>query len=331
MAVTTADTAATARVAVPILRSLVSADGLAPVLEEAYGLSDVRVELVKSMTLDTYRVQSRSGAFTLRVYPARRPEQEVRGELEFLSYLHSAGISVTAPAVRVDGDRLLALEVPEGTRHAALFRLAPGVPLGEMATPEPAHIRAFGTLLARLHEAADAMPAPPPRPAMGLAELLDGPAEELLRALGPHSSGGLMTQHALEKIRGPIAALPDTAPAWGFCHGDPGPGSVLATRDGRLTLTDFDSCGPGWRARDLAAFFNDVTPDRASAFGEGYESVRRITREEREAIAPLHVAHLLWVLAMRTRHLNEWGSWLFNESRVIQTFQRMEGLLARLP
>jgi Ser/Thr protein kinase RdoA (MazF antagonist) len=328
--VTAADTAAPTRVAVPILRSLVSADAMAPVLEEAYGLSGVRVELIKALTLHTYKVQSRSGSFALRIYPTARPEEEVRGELDFLSYLGAQGIAVSAPVARPDGSRFLVLEVPEGTRYAALFPFAPGVTMDHMARPEPAHLRAYGAMLARLHEAADAMPTPPSRPALGMAELVDGPAEELLRALGPHSSGGLVTQLALEKIRAPIAALPTAAPVWGFCHGDTGPANVLVTRDGRLTLIDFEFCGPGWRVHDIAAFFNDASDESGRAFGEGYTSVREVTREEREAIVPLQAAHLLWLLAMRMRHLNEWGSWLFSEGQVIQTFQKLEGLLARL-
>jgi len=331
MTVTAADTAAPTRVAVPILRSLVSADAMAPVLEEAYGLSGVRVELTRAMTLDTYRVQSRSGTFALRIYPAARSEEEVRGELDFLTYLAAQGIAVGAPVARTDGSRILALEVPEGTRHAVLSPFPAGISLGQMADPEPAYVRSYGEMLARLHQAADGMPTPPSRPALGMAELVDGPAEELIRALGPYSSGGLLAQVALEKIRAPIAALPATAPAWGFCHGDTGPANVMVTRDGRLTLTDFDLCGPGWRAHDIAAFFNDVTDEGARMFGEGYTSVREVGREEREAIVPLQVARLLWLLAMRTRHLNEWGTWLFPEVQVIQTFQKMEALLARLP
>ena len=328
----TADTVAPTRVAVPILRSLVSADALAPVLEEAYGLAGVRVELIKAMTLDTYKVHSRSGAFVLRIYPAaRRSEEEVRGELELLSYLDAAGISVGAPVVRPDGSRFLALEVPEGTRCAALFPFAPGVPMGAMSSPEPALVREYGAMLARLHGAADAIPSPPPRPALGIAELVDEPAEALLRVLGPYSSGGLMTRHALEKIRPAIAALPAAAPAWGLCHGDTGPSNVLVARDGKLTLIDFNFCGPGWRAHDLAAFFNDASPESAMAFGEGYQSVRELLPEEREAIIPLQAAHLLWVLGMRMRYLNEWGSWIFTDQRVIQTFQKIEGLVDRIP
>jgi Ser/Thr protein kinase RdoA (MazF antagonist) len=316
-------------VAVPILKSLLSADGLAEVVAREYGLEDVRCQLIKAVTLDTYMIRSRSGSFALRVYPAvRRSEEEVRGELEFLVRLDAAGIPVTVPVARPDGSRYLPLEAPEGTRLAVLFPFAAGAALSDRPLPE--NLRAYGALLARMHQAADAMPPIPQRPALTVEELLDEPLELLLRSFGARSSAGSMGRYAAALVRPVIAALPLDAPVYGFCHGDPGTSNALVTSDGRLTLLDFDFCGPAWRVHDLAVALNDVPPDNAKDFLGGYGGVRPLSGDEVASIPHFQAAHYLWLLAMRTRYLNEWGSFVFPEERVIQTFTKIEALVARL-
>lgn len=316
-------------VAVPVLKSLLSADALAGVVEQAYGLADVRCQLIKAVTLDTYKVLSRSGPFVLRVYPAaRRTEDEVRGELEFLVRLDESGIPVTVPVARPDGSCYIALDAPEGTRFGVLFGFAAGQPLSDKPTPE--NLRAYGALLARVHQAADAMPPIGSRAPLTVEELVDESLEELLRAFGARSSAGYMGRYAAEMVRPVIAALPTEPPAYGFCHGDPGTGNALVTSDGRITLLDFDFCGPAWRAHDLAVALNDIPEDEARHFLDGYRGARPLPADEAAAIPHLQAAHYLWVLAMRTRYLNEWGTFVFPEQRVIQTFGKIESLVARL-
>jgi Ser/Thr protein kinase RdoA (MazF antagonist) len=323
------ETEAPRGVAVPILKSLLSADALGEVVAREYGLEEVRCQLIKAVTLDTYLVRSRSGSFALRVYPAvRRTEAEVRGELEFLVRLQAAGIPVSAPVPRPDGSRYLPLEAPEGTRLAVLFGFAAGLGLNERPLPE--HLRAYGAELARVHQVADAMPPIASRPALTLEELVDEPLEVLLRAFGARSSAGAMGRYATSLVRPVIAALPLEAPVYGFCHGDPGTSNALVTSDGRLTLLDFDFCGPAWRAHDLAVAVNDGTEDHARVILEGYQGVRPLSPDEAASIPSFQVAHYLWLLAMRTRYLNEWGSFIFSDERVIHTFTKIEALVAKL-
>jgi Ser/Thr protein kinase RdoA (MazF antagonist) len=316
-------------VAVPILKSLLSASGLGEVIAREYGLEDVRCQLIKAVTLDTYMVRSRSGSFALRVYPAqRRNEEEVRGELEFLVRLDAAGVPVTVPVALPDGSRYLALDAPEGRRLAVLFGFAAGQSLAEKPTAE--NLRAYGTILARMHEAADAMSSLPPRPALTLEELVDRPLEELLRAFGTRSSAGTMGRYAAELVRPVIADLPLDAPVYGFCHGDPGTSNALVTSDGRLTLLDFDFCGPAWRAHDLAVALNDIPAEHAKGFLDAYHSVRPLSADEIMSITHLQAAHYLWLLAMRARYLNEWGTFIFPEAQVIQTFSKIESIVLRI-
>jgi Ser/Thr protein kinase RdoA (MazF antagonist) len=323
------DAVAPRGVAVPILKSLLSADALGEVIAREYGLEEVRCQLIKAVSLDTYRVRSRSGSFALRVYPAaRRSEAEVRGELEFLLRLDAAGIPVTVPVARPDGSHYLPFDAPEGTRFGVLFGFAAGQPLNER--PAPDHLRAYGALLARLHQAADAMPPIPARPALTLESLVDEPLEVLLRAYGTRSSAGSMGRYAAALARPAIEALPLEAPVYGFCHGDPGTANALVTSDGRLTLLDLDFCGPAWRAHDLAVAVNDVSEDNGKHILEGYDGVRPLSDDEAASIPSFQAAHYLWLLAIRTRYLNEWGSFLFPDERVIQTFTRIEALVSRL-
>ncbi|HEX9939785.1 MAG TPA: phosphotransferase [Longimicrobium sp.] len=316
-------------IAVPILKSLLSADALAEVVARAYGLEDVRCQLLKAVTLDTYVIRSRSGSFALRVYPAvRRTEAQVQGELEFLVRLDAAGIPVTVPVALPDGSRYFPIEAPEGTRFGVLFGFAAGGALSDRPVPE--HLRAYGALLARVHQAADAMPPIPSRPALTVEELVDEPLEVLLRAYGPRSSAGVMGRYAAALVRPVIEAFPKDAPVYGFCHGDPGTSNALVTTDGRLTLLDFDFCGPAWRAHDLAVAMNDVPGEHAKDFLGGYNGVRQLSSDETASIPHFQAAHYLWVLAMRTRYLNEWGTFVFPEERVIQTFGKIEALIGRL-
>jgi Ser/Thr protein kinase RdoA (MazF antagonist) len=89
--------------------------------------------------LDTYLVTAATGPAILRIYPAqRRTEAHILAELDVLGYLQAAGISVSVPIRRRDGERLLSLQAPEGARYAALFTYAPGQPLSQQC---PRHSR----------------------------------------------------------------------------------------------------------------------------------------------------------------------------------------------
>ncbi len=117
---------------IPVLRSILVPEALSSLVEAAYGLTVTRLQLIKAVVLDTYRVWTSAGLYILRVYPRRRRTfAEINAELDFLAYLHSQGAPVSIPVVQRNGERLLTLQAPEGTRYAVLFTYAQGEPLGE--------------------------------------------------------------------------------------------------------------------------------------------------------------------------------------------------------
>jgi Ser/Thr protein kinase RdoA (MazF antagonist) len=292
---------------VPVQRSIVSADALASVVAEAYGLDGVRCQLIKSAMLDTYQVMAASGPAILRIYPARRrTEAEILAELDVLAYLHMAGLSVSIPIRQRSGEQLLTVQAPEGPRCAALFTYAPGRPLSQQCTPP--HARAYGQALAQVHTIADTMPRLPLRPRLDLVTLLDQPLTDLAIAFAQRDADWAVLRQIADAIGPQIAALPTEPPYCGLCHGDAASANAHVTDEGHLTLFDFDMCGAGWRAYDIATFLIDEPEAIAAAFLEGYAAVRAVTDAELASLPLFQIVQSIWVLGLRADYINDWGS-----------------------
>lgn len=106
-----------------------------------------------------------------------------------------------------------------------------------------------------------------------------------------------------ERLVGAVeAAIPRLS--WGFCHGDLHGGNSLLDGD-RLSLFDFEFCGVGFQAYDLAVFRWIVeihTVDRArqlwEAFCHRYSDVRPLPEEDRRASGPFVLVRHVWDLAI---------------------------------
>jgi Ser/Thr protein kinase RdoA (MazF antagonist) len=283
----------------------------------------VGCQLIKSAMLDTYQVTAASGAAILRIYPAgRRTEAEILAELDVLAYLHAAGLSVSVPIRHPTGERLLALQAPEGTRYAVLFTYAPGQPLSQHCTPQ--NVRAFGHMLAQMHVLMDQLPQLPLRLQLDIQTLLDHPLAAIERVFGERAADWKFLGQVAAALRPRLAALPTDPPLYGLCHGDVGSANAHVTVEGQITLFDFDLCGPGWRAYDMGTFLIDEPQAIAEAFLEGYQSVRLLSAMEQAAIPLFQIAQSIWVLGLRADYVNEWGSAALSERLVnnVLTFIR---------
>jgi Ser/Thr protein kinase RdoA (MazF antagonist) len=310
----------------PVLRSIFAPEALTSLVESAYGLPEIRLQLIKSVILDTYRVWSGSDSYILRIYPAqRRTLSAINAELEFLSYLCAHGAPVSIPVVQSHGERLLALDAPEGIRYAVLFTYAQGAPLGENL----AAIQTYGRALAHIHRIADDWRPTHGRPALDLAFLLDRPLAHLGN-YGQRGSDWAFLQQVADVIRTRIAVLPVEAPQFGYCHGDAGVGNAHVAADGQVTVFDFDFCGPGWRAYDLATFLSGESSAVVEAFLNGYQGVRRLAVEEHSALPLFQLAQAIWLLGTRASYINEWGEIHFSDRFIDRVLEGIRNIFARL-
>jgi Ser/Thr protein kinase RdoA (MazF antagonist) len=273
----------------PVDSSVLSAAALAERILPAYDLPGTpRCQLVNRGDNDTYLVTAAGRRYALRAWNQERTDRaEVEAELELLEALACRDIPVARPIRRRDGGRLQAVDAPEGPRFVALFAFAEGRPPGRGITAEQG--RAYGRAVARMHAAMDELPLRLARPRNDLARLLDEPVAALLPELAHRAADQAFLIDLRERLTAGARGLPETAPWYGLCHCDLHKENVLFAPGGGLTILDFDCCGYGWRAYELAvlSWSTRWLPQAAAvraAFLRGYEEIRPLEPAERAAL-----------------------------------------------
>ena len=305
-----------------VARSIFAVDALARLLEATYGLEDVRCQLIKGTIRDTYHVASRDGPYILSIYRhGRRSVAEIAAELELLDYLAANSVLV-APGVRQrSGERLLAIEAPEGVRYGVLFIFIPGHHLARQ--PVPALAQSYGRAIGQMHRLADNLPSALNRPRIDVEQMLDRPLAAFASVVTHRPADVAFLREVAALLRPTIAALPTEPTQFGLVHGDVIPSNAQVTPEGEIGLLDFDFCGYGWRVYDLATYLGEVRfwradPACADAFLAGYEEVRSLVDWERAAILLFEVARHVQSLGTPAENVNEWGS-AYLSDRMIDT------------
>jgi Ser/Thr protein kinase RdoA (MazF antagonist) len=219
-----------------------------------------------------------------------RPDdlESVRRVADTMSRLAGAGVSVAAPLPSADGE----LAVSPNGYSATMLAGVPGRQVGEDSlTPELAF--AWGTGLARLHDAASHLAAPP---------WLDVVADAT-RSLDGHA--------LLAELEG----LPSSDELVGVVHGDPELDNVIWNEAGEPIFVDLDDVSRSWFAADVAFALRDfVDSPLVEHFVAGYREARPLTDDElawlplfRRAHALVTLARLQPVLAEPVAH--DWPDW----------------------
>lgn len=282
----------------PVIHSLIVPSALLVLMKGIYDiLNNAECIPLRLSWNDTYRIQTEKGkTYILRVYGTQRHSlSAIMYEIELLLHLAHQGVSISVPIARVDGQFLTKLEVPEGIRYMALFTYAPGqvpqpFPLGN--AEESIHI---GRSMATLHTAADSFHSSHVRTSYDLATLLDSSLEGMQSFMLHRPADRAYMQHAAETIRQQLENLQLNSLDWGPIHGDPCSANATITDDQNVTWFDFDLCGPGWRAFDLAmAYESAMRQDREveeknriwRAFLKGYQEHRLVAERD---LAAMHI------------------------------------------
>lgn len=248
----------------------------------------------------------------LRITPeAHREPEAVRGELDWMLFLHGRGAPVCAPITSKAGVLTQVVKHEGESCTACVFEKAGGSPVCPSGAWGEAVFSVWGRAMADLHLLAANYD--PPGPRRGRLEIvpLIGLAQELLDSGDP----ALL---ALESGGEQLAACLEDGQFFGLTHCDLSQGNIRY-RNGRLWIYDFDDCQYAPYIYDLAVVFYVTLfgmvgeprfEDRASqfvrAFMRGYRERRPIGDVEiRQLPGWLNFHNALAYLSFVRRGLND--------------------------
>jgi Ser/Thr protein kinase RdoA (MazF antagonist) len=305
----------------PTTDSILSADALRQQVMPRYSIGEIaRLELHERGINDTYKVGTADGdTYYLRVYRfGWRTIDEINSEIAVLRHIAGRSAPVSAPVERTDGEILTSLDCAEGERWAVLFTLAPGARVDyKVLTDEQA--ACYGEAAASIHEASDSFVGKRSRETLDLTTLLERPLQALTLKLAHRRDDQAYVTQLGERLRADVEA--SAGLETGFCHGDLHDNNANYA-DGNITIFDFDCCGWGYRAYDLAVFpwaFAVVECERphieamGRAFLRGYRR-RRVISDADFAAIPLFVPiRQIWLLGLHVHLAGRFGSGWFND------------------
>ncbi|MBW4502522.1 MAG: phosphotransferase [Scytonema hyalinum WJT4-NPBG1] len=224
-------------------------------------------------------------------------------ELELLAFRQKQKQPVAYPISRNDRGFTTEIVAPEGTRYVAVFSYAPGRAVNENLDGIKSY--RLGEALAKIHQTLDEFKSNFTRPVLNSDYLLDWSIQAMTPLYQHQESEINYLQKQVGKIKRQLEKfqLPLLVPAYGICVGDVHSGNTYFTEQNEPTLFDFDQCGYGWRAFDIAKFLQvamrmktDVTV--RNSFIEGYQSIRKLSETELAAIPVFITAAHIWVMGI---------------------------------
>jgi Ser/Thr protein kinase RdoA (MazF antagonist) len=281
----------------PVSYSTLRADGLATEVLAHYAIGPIAACHLWTRGLsDVYIIKTAQQQYILRVTHAHwRSRSDVQFEMELLDFLHQRQLPVAHPLATTAGELLFTIPAPEGNRFASLMTYAPGeIPIGDFSQPQS---HALGQILAKLHQTSRDFQPTGDRQPLDLEHLVDQSLAIILPQVEDAETISIL-QTTRNQLHAGLQSLPQIAPFWVICWGDPHSGNVHCTPEQQMTLFDFDQCGYGWRAFDVAKFLqmalcSGMRYSVRDAFLAGYQGIQPLMFEELAALQALtQVAHL---------------------------------------
>lgn len=304
----------------PVTHSILSAKALMAEVLPAYPIgSPIECKFLNQGLNDTYFVRTATEKYILRVYRAGwRSHADINFELSALLHLKRLNVPVSAPVLREDGELLLTISAPEGPRTIVLFTYASGKE-PTYAAREESEAYHYGRSVAQIHLKTDGFRSQHQRFDLDLEHLLDEPLRSIQPLLQHRSDDWAYLQALSKKLRQHVVSIPLSSLDYGFCHGDFHGWNVHIDQADTLTFFDFDCCGYGWRAYDIAVFrwnarLRGKDNERWPHFLRGYREVRPISEVDVLAAWYFVAIRQFWLLGLHTSHGADWGyGWMTDQ------------------
>ncbi|MFK7774288.1 MAG: phosphotransferase [Saprospiraceae bacterium] len=289
----------------PVTNAIIDPLPLGGFLKSHYSLGkNATCQLIKTWVNDTYLVVDNSDQYIFRIYRLNwRTKKEIEEELKWIILLKEKNISVSFPILDQAKNYIQTIDAPEGKRFGALFSFAEGDKNLNLS-PE-LHFK-IGKMMAQIHQVSENLPLE--RTTYTSQVLLFDSLKKIEKFLAPNSSefdflkntqqqlSSFFAEKSIEKIRS------------GAVHLDLWADNLNIDDNDNITLFDFDFCGNGFLALDIAFHVTmlfifepdqEKMKEKLQEFYLGYESVLVISEEERKAIPAFGTALLFFYLGFQ--------------------------------
>nr|WP_294944344.1 phosphotransferase [uncultured Mucilaginibacter sp.] len=304
----------------PVISSILSASHLAIFLRERYGLSaNTSCKLLKTGINHSYLVSDGDDKRVFRVYSLEwRSETEINEEIRLLNLLRDGGVSVSYPLKDAGNSYMQQIAAPEGMRLGVMFSFAEGEKYLNLSVEQ--HYK-IGETMARIHSLTQGLQLQ--RVNYTPKVVLQDPFEYLGQFLSAGSTEMNWLLSAQKYLLNEIAKADEKQMRKGAVHLDIWFDNMNITKEGQATIFDFDFCGNGWLAYDIAynilqihSTERDVTERerKKKSFLEGYESVALISAEEKRLLPVLGVSLYFFYLGVQAQRFDSWSNVFFNET-----------------
>lgn len=296
----------------PVSKSFISDAALAQSIEADYGLSDVHCQLITASMRDVYFVWSNQKRHVLYLYRSyQRTPAEILAEWKFVDFLYTNGIPVAPAIPKINGELLMTFDAPEGTRHGVLAPFLDGKHLRQR--PDIGAVRNYARIVAQIHALADTMPFDLDRPINDWETLVNKSVLALDSVITVNPEDKAYLHQAAAMLHPKLAALPREKPLYGMIHGDVIRANAQVSDAGQVTVLDFDMCGLGWRAYDVASYLFVMKglpnlDESVRAFLEGYQEMRSLTKFEQEQLPLFEAIRAIFDIGVKAANVYHWGS-----------------------
>ena len=306
----------------PTINSTLSSIELSKVIQQKYGLSDkTECNLFRAAMNHLYVVNDDEKKYVFRVYTHNwRTKLEIEEELRLLVHLKETDRQVAYPIADKSNEYIQEINAPEGQRFGVLFSYANGVKTANFS-PQTSFV--IGEALAKVHKSTEGFTLN--RVSYDSQSLLINSVLQTKKFFKNTTDEIKL----LEKLSNFLSAKFDTIDKqkmrYGSVHLDVWFDNMHFEDENKVTFFDFDFCGNGLLCLDISYFLfqlfstnlnEDEYQEKADRFLKGYESVTKISNEERSFLPFACLAIMTYYISIQCERFDYWTNIFLNEDHL---------------
>lgn len=306
----------------PVTNSTLSATKLGELLQDKYDLSEnTECKLFRAGMNHVYIVTDNNTKYVLRVYTFNwRTKKEVAEEVRLLIHLNKNKTPVSFPIADNLNEYIQELNAPEGLRYAVLFSFAEGTKSAKF-TAETSFC--IGQALAKVHRETEDFALN--RITYDNEVLLIDSVKRTREFFKKESEETIFLEKMAHFLQQEFNTVDKEQIRFGAVHLDVWFDNMHFNEDNKVTLFDFDFCGNGWLCLDISYFLfqlfstnlneNDYKM-KAASFLEGYETITKISEEEKRLLPLACLAIMTYYISMQCDRYDYWTNIFLNEDHL---------------